>query len=66
MYAIDPNYAKGIFNLLPESKKKSEVKMDEIAEASKEAHMVNKDPSFYSADKGKTFMGMPYKSTLKA
>ena len=64
VYAIDSNYGKSIYDLLPEHK--DGYTLEEIAEASKTAHLVNKDESFYSADKGsRTFMGMPYKATKK-
>lgn len=64
VYAIDPNYGKSIYDLLPEHKEG--YTLEEIAEASKTAHLVNKDPSFYSPDKGnRSFMGMPYKGTKK-
>lgn len=54
IYAIDSNYAKGIFDLLPEHK--DGYTLQEIAEDSKTAHLVNKDPSFWSPDKGSSFV----------
>jgi len=60
LHAIDANYAKSIFDLLPEH---DGYTLEEIAEASKTAHMVGKDPSFFSDDKTRNFMGMPFKAT---
>lgn len=59
LYAIDPKYAQAIFAMLP---KTDGYTLEEIAEASKTAHLVNKNPAFVSADrdgKARTFMGMP-------
>lgn len=64
LYAIDPNYGKSIYDLLPEH---DGYTIDEIAEASETAHLVGKDPSFYSPNKNdpsRNFMGMPYKATV--
>lgn len=62
LYAVHPTYAKSIFDLLPEHK--DEYTLEEIAEASKTAHLVNKDQRFWACDKGRSFMGMPYKATV--
>jgi len=64
-YAIDPNYAKSIHALLPPNKQEG-FTMEEVAEASKTAHMVNKDPNFFSPDKNSSFMGMPFKRSTAA
>lgn len=62
LYAIDPKYATSIHALLPANKQEG-FSMDEIKEASKTAHMVNKDSEFFSPDKNSSFMGMPFKRT---
>jgi hypothetical protein len=56
-YAIHPNYATSINALLPEKKKAD---MSAVQEKAKTAHLVHKDPNFQPADKGKSFMGMPF------
>lgn len=63
LHAIDPKYATAIYELLP---KHDGYTLEEIAEASKTAHLVNADPAFFSPDKGSSFMGMPFKKTAKA
>jgi catalase len=63
LYAIDPKYATSIYELLP---KHDGYTMEEIAEGSKNAHMVNKNPAFFAPDKNANFMGMPFKKTPKA
>lgn len=61
LYAIDPDYAKSIYGLLP---KHDGYTIDEVAEGSKTAHLVNKDPAFMSPDKDSNFMGMPFKKNV--
>ncbi|ELU37193.1 catalase [Rhizoctonia solani AG-1 IA] len=56
LYAIEPGYAKAIYDLLPEH---SGYTLEEIAEGAKSAHLVGKNPQFFSAGKGASFMGMP-------
>jgi catalase len=56
LFAIDPAYAKAIYDLLPEHKGNT---LEDIAEGAKKAHLVSKNPQFFSAGKGANFMGMP-------
>ncbi|KAF8749952.1 Catalase R [Rhizoctonia solani] len=56
LHAIEPGYAKAIYDLLPEH---SGYTLEEIAEGAKSAHLVGKNPQFFSAGKGASFMGMP-------
>lgn len=37
--------------------------MEEVKEASKTAHMVNKDAEFFAPEKNSSFMGMPFRRT---
>ncbi|KAJ9102603.1 hypothetical protein QFC21_003004 [Naganishia friedmannii] len=64
LWAIDPNYAKSIYALLPDDEKKASLDLGEIEQASKNAHMVNKNPEFFARNKGKSFMGMKIASDL--
>jgi len=58
-YAISPEYATAIYNLLPKDRRgEGEYTMDEVAQASKTAHLVNKNLEFKSKS-GRSFMGMP-------
>ncbi|KAG8789408.1 hypothetical protein FRC12_013556 [Ceratobasidium sp. 428] len=56
LYAIDPSYCLAIYDLLPTHEGYT---LEEIAEDSKEAHLVGKNPQFFAAGKGASFMGMP-------
>jgi catalase len=56
LYAIDPPYAKAIYDLLPEH---NGYTLENISEGAKNAHLVSKNPQFFSAGKGANFMGMP-------
>ncbi|KAG8686611.1 hypothetical protein FRC11_008689, partial [Ceratobasidium sp. 423] len=56
LYAIDPGYAKNIYDLLPEHKGYTP---EEVAEGAKLARLVGKNPQFFSAAKGTSFMSMP-------
>ncbi|CAE6479979.1 unnamed protein product [Rhizoctonia solani] len=56
LHAIDPGYATAIYDLLPEHKGYT---FEDIAEGAKSAHLVGKNPQFFSAGKGASFMGMP-------
>lgn len=57
LYAIDPSYALSVYEGLPE--KPTTFTMDEVADKSKTAHLVGKNPNFLTADQGRSFMGMP-------
>ena len=66
MAAISPDYAKGIFDKLPEHK--GGYTLQEINEAAKEAHLVNKDINFKGHNRSNpketlNFMGMPFQKT---
>ncbi|QRV89324.1 catalase [Ceratobasidium sp. AG-Ba] len=54
--AIDQSYARAIYDLLPAH---DGYTLEEIKEQSKEAHLVGKNPRFFSVSKGANFMGMP-------
>uniref|UniRef100_A0A0K3CG83 BY PROTMAP: gi/751835684/emb/CEL54483.1/ catalase [Rhizoctonia solani AG-1 IB] n=1 Tax=Rhodotorula toruloides TaxID=5286 RepID=A0A0K3CG83_RHOTO len=56
LYAISPDYANGVYEGLPEKPKT--FAMDEVAEASKTAHLVGKNPQFQLKNAGAGFMGM--------
>lgn len=56
-YAVSPDYAKGIYALLPEEKRQGYT-IDEIVQGSKTAHLVGKNLSF-KAKSGRSFFGMP-------
>ena len=56
-YAISPDYAQAIYDLLP-AEKRGSYTMPQIAEAAKEAHLVGKNMEFVSKG-GRGFMGMP-------
>lgn len=56
-YAISPDYAKGIYALLPEDKRQGYT-LDEIVQGAKTAHLVGKNLSF-KAKSGRSFFGMP-------
>jgi hypothetical protein len=56
-YAIAPQYAQAIFDLLP-AEKRGTFTMDEVKEDAKTAHLVGKNMEFVSGD-GRGFMGMP-------
>lgn len=55
--AISPAYAQAIYDLLPEDKRQGYT-MEEVQDASKEAHLVGKNLAFKSKT-GRSFMGMP-------
>lgn len=55
-YAISPDYAQAIYDLLPADKRQG-YEMSEVAEKSKTAHLVGKNLDFKSKD-GRSFMGM--------
>ncbi|KAI0071334.1 catalase [Panus rudis PR-1116 ss-1] len=63
LYAVDPQYAIEIFDLLPSHSPLPTGKdytIQEIAEGSKNAHMAGKNPQFVSNKaEGRRFMGMP-------
>ncbi len=56
LYAISPDYAKSIYELMPAEKRKG-YEMIEVAEKSKTAHLVGKNLDFKSQN-GRSFMGM--------
>jgi len=56
LYAIDPSYATSVMDLLPSHEGYT---LEEIKEASVNAHMVGVNPQFTLANTGSTFMGMP-------
>jgi len=58
LYAIDPNYATSVYEGLPHDKRQG-YSMEEVAEASKTAHLVGKNPQFMTNKQGLSFMGMP-------
>ena len=55
-YAISPDYAKAIYELLP-TDKRGTYTMKQVAEDAKTAHLKGKNLSFKSKD-GRGFMGM--------
>ncbi|WVR09710.1 hypothetical protein IAU60_006786 [Kwoniella sp. DSM 27419] len=60
-YAIAPGYAQSIFDLLPPDQQEK-LDMKEIAEDSKQAHLVGKNLKF-KAKEGRNFFGMPVPSS---
>ncbi|BGP30006.1 hypothetical protein JCM10296v2_001758 [Rhodotorula toruloides] len=56
LYASSPAYANGVYKGLPEKPKT--FTMDEVAEASKTAHLDGKNPQFQLKNAGAQFMGM--------
>ncbi|GAA6051875.1 hypothetical protein JCM3770_005515 [Rhodotorula araucariae] len=57
LYAIDPSYALAVYEGLPE--KPTTFTMDEVADKSQTAHLVGRNPNFFTKDSGASFMGMP-------
>ncbi|SCV73302.1 BQ2448_7228 [Microbotryum intermedium] len=58
LYAIDPEYAHGVWNALP-PEPLPDFTLDDVAKAAPRAHLVGKHPDFMLKDTGATFMGMP-------